>query len=121
MKPVSHIGPRSLGVTLRLPEAFLAASSVFGLPPVDVEKCEKVFSFRRCKDEGEWGWETWLNLGQLGLNLFALEVAPFPRHLVEAHAWAIAFAETHGFKPMYRVKLKEPPAPRLRLVSEARP
>ena len=115
---VSHLGPRTLGATLTGHVAsFDPVARALGLPPVDFD-APKAFTFRRRKREGRWGWEIGLHIGRLWLNLSCCSTDPSPhlRTRDEARAWAIRFAERHGFQPMEQPQPRRRKRPDLRLV-----
>jgi hypothetical protein len=100
-----HIGPRSLGATLRPYQSFIALE-VFGLPAMDLENGKKVFGFHRHKNRRSktWGFDVWLWVDGSGMNLTAHGLSPFHRRLDDARQWAIDFAKAHGFTAMQRGK-----------------
>lgn len=114
MTTVRSLGPRTLGATLAEGLAsFEGARKAFGIPPINWS-APKHFTFRRRRTAGVWGWEVGLQVGRMWANLSG--VAPFLRRLPEAHAWAVGFAATHGFKPMVLPRQRKKPRPKLTLV-----
>lgn len=111
MADVLHIGTATtLGGALRAQLdnfATTARALGIGMPALKTER--KVFMFRRGTEAGVWGWDIFLWIGRLCLNLSAdwgdlrvpaPRIAPRPRHLEQARRWAVAFAEQHGFEPV---------------------
>jgi hypothetical protein len=117
---IRNLGPRGLGATLAdHARSFGQVASAFGLPPVDWN-APKSFTFRRRRRDGAWGWEIGLNVGRLWLNLTcdSRDSAPHVATLAEARAWAIGFAERHGFQPMEQGRPpRKKPRPRLRVIA----
>ena len=100
MGDVVHIGPTSLGVSLKLPLSFVALAETFGLTAPDLARERKVFGFHRERRDGVWGWRIELTIGKLTLIAPWTDDMPFPRRRAEAEAWAYHFAMAHGFEPL---------------------
>ncbi|MFI5296466.1 MAG: hypothetical protein ACHREM_00090 [Polyangiales bacterium] len=104
MSDVSHIGPRSIGATVALPESFLNVAGLLGMPIPDFATAQKGFSFHLCKIDGVWGWQTHFRIGRLTLaNIQWAPDRPFPRRRIDAMKWAQSFADRHGFVAMLDV------------------
>jgi hypothetical protein len=121
---VRHIGQRSLGASLQLPDSFKLVADVLGLPTIDLSKAHVSFSFHRERRDGVWGWATHLHLDRLCLHSPWADDLPFPRRRVDAERWVVAFCKKHGIVPMLNLRYdrrkhpgRPPPAPPpLRLV-----
>jgi len=119
MTNVILLGPRTLAVSMRPDTSFLLAVSDLGLRPPDWENGAKAFTFKRRKYDGAWGWEIGLHCDSFWTNLSAKKVAPFPKTRAEARAWAIGFAQQHGFEAKERIRpreMKEQPRPSLTVI-----
>lgn len=115
MSNVTHIGPRSIGASMALPDSFLKVADAIGLPVPNWSE-PKAFTIRRRKYEGRWGWEIGLRIGALWLNLEAHGVAPFPPTKAKAREWCVAFAQQHGFDPIEEARrecVNRPPSLRV--------
>lgn len=127
MTNVRHIGPSTLGSVLREHhQNFARVGAVLGIPPVDWA-APKVFTFRRHRTAGIWGWEVGLKIGPFWMNLSCSHSpaspppAPFLRSLEDARAWAVDFASQHGFKAMEKGKPpKKMPRPKLTVLDGGR-
>ncbi len=97
---VTHIGPSSLGVSLKLPESFRMVAGVLGLSEPDLASAPKAFGFYRQKRDGVWGWSISIRIGYLTLFAPWTDGMPFPRRRRDAMNWAYRFAVEHGFEPM---------------------
>jgi len=101
---VRHIGQRSLGASIQLPESSLGAAGALGLPTVDIFKANVSFSFHRRHRDGVSGWATHLHLDALTLCGPWTEGLPFPRRRVDAERCVHGFCERHGIMAMLNVR-----------------
>ena len=68
MTSVRHIGQRSLGASLKLPDSFLDVAGAVGLQIPDLATAQVSFSFHRQKRDGAWGWATSIHLDRLRIH-----------------------------------------------------
>lgn len=101
---VHHIGQRTLGTSLQLPDSFKLAADVLGLPTIDLSKAHVSFSFHRERRDGVWGWATHLHLDKLSLCGPWTDGLPFPRRRLDAERWVVTFCKKHGIAALLNLQ-----------------